>query len=463
MTYIAHATSQDGISWRRVKNAIFVGDPGEWDDDMLWTMHVRKKGELFQMYYTGLRRSDRGQTQKIGLAESTDLMTWTKKDVSYLPLKPSEPYYETPEASPRKWTSFRDPFLFTYLDQEYLLMCARVPYGPVSRRGCVGLARWEKGKWMLGPPLLFPGMYDDIECPCLCKVGDRFYLIGSIREDIKVRYWFADDLTAPYRSFHSDVLLPQGNYAARVVRDGEHLLIYNFYYTDRRVNSLRVLPPPKQLGTDDRGRLVLKSFYRWQEMTKQSIFQKDFGEVTPLLGNKTGQFEVLEDRWTASTISGYELFLFEKPTASIIWEGDLLLEGLGKFGLILDADKEGNGYFIPFDFVNGYVMIRSWGFNPVDNRQNFIFSGLQSNLFNPGKKRTLHFRIIRYGNYIELAIDDVVKLTLMDYTYEGSNIGMYSASSSVVLEKSIIHLLSDPVSEYASQENVLSEQQMPIP
>ena len=38
--YIAHAVSKDGISWKRVKNALFVGDPGEWDDDMLWTMHV---------------------------------------------------------------------------------------------------------------------------------------------------------------------------------------------------------------------------------------------------------------------------------------------------------------------------------------------------------------------------------------------------------------------------------------
>jgi len=33
--YIAHAVSRDGISWKRVKNALFVGHPGEWDDDML--------------------------------------------------------------------------------------------------------------------------------------------------------------------------------------------------------------------------------------------------------------------------------------------------------------------------------------------------------------------------------------------------------------------------------------------
>ena len=57
--YIAHAISYDGISWSRVKNALFVGDPGEWDDDMLWTMHVSKKGNQFLLFYTGLQRKDR--------------------------------------------------------------------------------------------------------------------------------------------------------------------------------------------------------------------------------------------------------------------------------------------------------------------------------------------------------------------------------------------------------------------
>ena len=49
--YIAHTTSDDGINWERNKNALFVGHPGEWDDDMLWTMHISKEDDLFTMYY----------------------------------------------------------------------------------------------------------------------------------------------------------------------------------------------------------------------------------------------------------------------------------------------------------------------------------------------------------------------------------------------------------------------------
>ena len=51
--YIAHAVSKDCIQWKRVKNALFVGDPGEWDDDMLWTMHVTQEGDQYVMHYTG--------------------------------------------------------------------------------------------------------------------------------------------------------------------------------------------------------------------------------------------------------------------------------------------------------------------------------------------------------------------------------------------------------------------------
>ena len=47
--YIAHAISSDGISWKRVNNAIFVGHPGEWDDDMLWTMHVVENKGIFEI------------------------------------------------------------------------------------------------------------------------------------------------------------------------------------------------------------------------------------------------------------------------------------------------------------------------------------------------------------------------------------------------------------------------------
>lgn len=456
--YIAHAISKDGISWKRVNNALFVGHPGEWDDDMLWTMHVCEVNNKFEMYYTGLQRQDRGVISRIGLAVSYNLIDWEKSKKNIFPIKPKGIYYETSEANPRKWLSFRDPFRFVYKEEVYLLLCARTITGPISRRGCVGIVRITHDIVELLPPLLYPLVYDDIECPCVFELKGQYYLLGSIREDISVRYWFAPDFFEEYHSFHDDVLLPHGNYAARTVLDGTHLLVYNFFYAHGKTEALRVLPPPKELDLDEKGRLLLKSYYRWNEIVKKTIGQDELVDVIHLFANPTASSTIEPDKWTCGSRGGYEVFCFQKPSASFIWEGILTVEGMGKLGLVSDIDQNGNGYFISLDVSNGHIEIRAWGFNPLDNRQNFIFNNLQTSTFIINDNRSFHFRLIRYGSYIELSIDGIVKLTLIDYTYTGNHIGLYSASSVVSLQDVLVKVLPDPEGEYASQEE---EQKLP--
>lgn len=451
--YIAHAISKDGISWNRVNNALFVGNPGEWDDDMLWTMHVCEVDEKFIMYYTGLQRKDRGIISRIGIAESDNLIDWVKKNYAEFPVEPDGTYYETITNNSRNWLSFRDPFRFDHQGETYLLVCARALTGPVSRRGCVGIIQITQNTFRQLPPLLYPMAYDDIECPCVTELNGKFYLIGSIREDIKVRYWFAPEFLGEYHSFHADVLLPQGNYAARTVNDGNHVLIFNFFYTHGKINSLRVLPPPKELDTDADGRLILKSYYRWKKLVRRTIHQKEMPALSHLLSNPTATSSIQPDKWLCGSRSGYEIFSFQKPSDSFIWEGLLTVEGMGKLGLVSDIDQNGNGYFISFDVVNGLVQIRTWGYNPLNNRENFIFNNIQSGQFTVTENKSFYFKLIRHGHYIELSINDVVKLTLMDYTYSGSGLGLYCASSIVSLQHSTVMVLPDPEEEYGSQED----------
>jgi len=449
--YIAHAISNDGMSWKRTKNALFVGDPGEWDDDMLWTMDVRENGNKFIMYYTGLQRRDRGIISRIGFAESEDLVSWTKIDKPKLFIEPPGIYYENRNDNPRKWLSFRDPYRFDFNGETYLLVCARRNKGALSRRGCVGLIKLKEDDAEFLPPLIYPMAYDDIECPCVFELNGRFYILGSIREDVRVRYWFAPEFFGEYHSFHRDIVLPNGNYAARTLQDGEHLLVFNFFYTGR-VDLLRVLPPPKQLTTDEKGRLILKTYYRWQQMVTKTIAQNALQKVAMLFNNPTASLNVSEDKWDCGSRSGYEVFYFEKPSAAFIWEGKINVEGLGKLGLVTDIDKDGNGYYISFDVTNGIVKIRAWGYNPANDRQNFIFNDIQANLFTANTDKHFHFSLLRYGNYIEVSVDGTVKLTLIDYVYSGNFIGLYSASSKISLQDSIIKVLTDPVGEYGSQE-----------
>jgi beta-fructofuranosidase len=325
--------------------------------------------------------------------------------------------------------------------------------GPLSRRGCVGVIKITKTTAEFLPPLVYPMAFDDIECPCAFHLNGKYYVLGSVREDIKVRYWFAQEFFGEYHTFHNNVVLPNGNYAARTVQDGEHLLVFNFFYTQGRVDLLRVLPPPKQLDTDEKGRLLLRSFYKWELMVIKIIEQKDMPELRRFFNNKTATFNRDDGKWICGSRSGYEIFYFERPSSSFIWEGQINVEGMGKLGLVSDVDKDGSGYYFSFDVNNGVVRIRAWGYNPSNDRQDFIFNDIQANVFSV-KQTSFHFRLIRYGNYIELAIDDVVKLTLMDYTYSASKMGLYSASSVISLEQSVIKILPDPEEEYSDPTEI---------
>ena len=63
----------------------------------------------------------------------------------------------------------------------------------------------------------------------LFRLDDKVYLIGSIREDTKIHYWYADDIGGPFMNFADNVLLPKGNYAARVCKVGDRWLLFNFF------------------------------------------------------------------------------------------------------------------------------------------------------------------------------------------------------------------------------------------
>ncbi len=449
--YIAHAISEDGISWKRINNALFVGDPGEWDDDMLWTMHVCHVNDKFEMYYTGLQRKDRGVISRVGYAVSDDLVKWRKENRNDFPIEPKGIYYETEKTNPRTWLSFRDPFRFEYNNEVYLLLDARVLDGPVSRRGCVGVVKITNDEAELMPPLLNPFVYDDVECPCVFKMKGKYYLLGSIREDIKVHYWIADDFFGEYRSFNADVILPRGNYAARIAEDGEHMLVYNFFYAYGKIDALRVLPPPKQLEADDTGRLLLRTYYRWNLMQKKVIEQKEFGQMKALFQNPFSEIKEEQNKHSCSSVTGYQVAIFERPSLGFIWEGTITVEGNGKFELVSDIDENGNGYFFSINSDNGIVQVRAWGFSPLNNKQNFIFNDIQAGLFETNGTKTLRFRLIRYGHYIELAINDVVILTLIDCIYSTGGFGLYAASATIILQHSLIRTLPEPQEEYASQ------------
>jgi beta-fructofuranosidase len=444
--YIAHAVSEDGMNWKRTRNALYTGEPGAWDDDMIWTMHVSRNPALglYEMFYTGLHGAEKGYVQRIGRAVSRDLTHWRKDNEGQLPLEPREPHYEQAGAAGRGWFSFRDPFLFRRDDQEWLLFCARVPQGFVSRRGCVGLVRRRGSDYVLEAPLFFPRMYDDIECPCLVALEGVFYLIGSLREDVEVHYWWSEAFRGEYQSFRNHVLLPRGNYAARVMRDGDHVLVFNFFIDGLDVESgKRTLPPPKELRPGLHGGLELVSYYRWTEMQRGSRALGP-GEFRAVLGNPAAGTAQEEDRLTVACRSGFELFMTAVEEPAWVWSGEVRVHHQGQCGLVFDLDDQINGYFISLDGTRGATQLRAWGTRPERMFRNYVYEDLQSATFPVEPGGPFRFRLIRWGSYIELSINGVVRLTLVDRRFKGRNLGIYAESAELTLSQQALHRLEEP-------------------
>ncbi|MGA2082846.1 MAG: glycosyl hydrolase family 32 [Holophaga sp.] len=445
--YIAHAVSQDGMTWTRTRNAIFTGEPGSWDDDMLWTMHVSLDPvrRVYEMFYTGLHRAENGFVQRIGRAVSRDLLRWRKENEHNLPLHPSGSHYEGPGFSERGWISFRDPFLLRQAGQEWMLLCARVLGGQVNRRGCVGLVRRTADGYHLEPPLFYPRMYDDIECPCLVELEGTYYLIGSIREDVEVHYWWCETFRGEYRAFNDNVLMPKGNYAARIMRDGHFVLVYTFYIDGLNVESgTRSLPPPKQLRRRSDGKLELVSYHRWSEKLRGAAAALRRDDFKACLENPTATVDCLGERMRFACRSGFELFT--TVTAEPFWICDLEWQTLqpGGCGLVFNLDDLLNGFFVSLDTERGSAQIRAWGSRPERVFQNYIYETLQNGEFTPIADRRYALRLIRWGSYIELSVNGVVRLSLVDARFSGRRLGFFLESAEIALSSLSLRFLEPP-------------------
>lgn len=459
--FIAHAVSTDGLGWRRVKNALFVGDPGEWDDDMLWTMHVTPDPDRpgnWRMFYTGLNRAEFGRRQRVGLARSSDLYSWAKSPAPY-PLEISGPHYESGVDEGRQWVSFRDPFFFhePETNTRLLLAAARSKTGPVIRRGCVGLAReTSPDHFDFGRPLHQPGLYDDIEVPNLFHFDGRYYLMGSIREDTKIHYWHADTIEGPYENFFDNVLLPHGNYAGRICRAGNRLLVFSFFSKAEVINGRefvkRLLPPPKEIVTGPSGRLRLKSYHGFDDLVTASDQAGAAADFRTLCGNPHARVETRDGTLFVDCRSGFEAFLLPGHHEEFRLRAEVVLDGSGKTGMVLRVTEEGDGYYLSLDLVNGIAQIRAWGANPSPEFEHaFRYEPLQEAQFRGAPHGPWHIEVVAHGTYLEVSIDSYIVLSLVDESFIGGAVGFYVESASLGLKAVTVETLSRPIVEHATE------------
>lgn len=481
--FIAHAVSEDGFTWYRVRNALFLGHPGSWDDSMLWTMHVSRDPHReggWRMFYTGLSRRDRGLIQRLGMARSDDLFHWEKVPVNWqdhrrkpqsvpedqaqtfdtdpdscLPLEADPQFYESSLDEGRHWISWRDPFFFQDGETHWLLCAGRVNSGPVVRRGCVALMQeTSRDCFEAMPPLHHPGLYDDVEVPNLLKIRGEYYLIGSIREDAKIRYWHTDSLDHPWRSYYDNVLLAGGNYAGRICHDDQGVLIWNFFTSNALQRTTdNLMPPPKRLVRTESGMLRAVSFEGFDRLVARPGDVSRLESLGCSYSDTSDSCEAREDsagRIHLSNTSGFDAFLFPEPVHCFRFRCSLRLDGMGKCGLVMRLEEESHdGYFVSLDLTKGVAQMRAWGTGDEWSGEEMMkFQSLQAGFWYTETPGAADIELLAYGSYLELSVDGRVILSLADQTYNVGRLGIYVESSTLeVLDPVLEHLHSPTQSD----------------
>lgn len=483
--FIAHAISDNALNWRRVDNALFIGDPGGWDDLMLWTMHVSpdpyNEGK-WRMFYTGLSRRDQGKVQRVGLAVSDDLFRWRKADVNWqdlrgatdphqvkearsklphnvsdrikaknvaascFPLEASPEYYEATLDNPRNWVSFRDPFYYRDGDRGWLLTASRTDRGPILRRGCVGLMEeTSPNQFKALPPLHAPMQYDDIEVPNLFRIDGDYYLIGSLREDAKIRYWHSSNLNKTWKNYFDNVLLAKGNYAGRICRDDRGLLLWNFYTSnvnDRTSNNL--MPPPKRIHRLENGQLQMRTFENLLERTVEEV---DTRCLNSLKGGHAESFcRVNNSSLKIVSEAGFQGFVFDDQVESFRLSCNVSMTGIGKCGFLCRLDRESyDGYYLSLDLLKGIAQYRCWKTQTDQVGEHMLrFETLQEGYWKTSDLNSVELQVLSFGSYHEFCVDSAVVLSLVDTTFDAGSLGFYVETAELTIDQLNVERLEPP-------------------
>ena len=246
---VGHATSPDLMDWNYVGTALEPSEFGAWDDRAIWTGSIVKSDSgLWHMFYTGTNKStENGFVQRIGLATSSDLMHWDKKD-SFVTEADASWYERAAQVHSEKqddlpsWyeEAWRDPWVFKDENNEWvMLITARSNTGPYDARGTIGVARSKDLlHWRVCEPLNVQSEFGHFEVPQLMYSSESELVISfclasnnhaATRTARGERAWTGNGIMRS-SSFdglwkvENEPFLEDPHYAARLIQDEDRLL-----------------------------------------------------------------------------------------------------------------------------------------------------------------------------------------------------------------------------------------------
>ncbi|MBK7896282.1 MAG: family 43 glycosylhydrolase [Candidatus Promineifilaceae bacterium] len=275
---IGHAVSRDLVNWEILPDALHpsaqTGD--SWDNASTWTGSIIRHNGTWYLFYTGAKTQEKGLVQRIGLATSSDLITWQKHPGN--PLIMADPtWYELLDLEMWHDQAWRDPWVFELNGRFHAFITARSNQGHKSERGVIGHATSDDLlQWQVAPPIAAPHQFGHMEVPQLVEINGRFYLLFCvghgqyadarrnnplIAPETGTHYLVADQPLGPYTLLTDNFLLGNAHgshYAGKLIQmpDGQWALMtwLAFTATGDLVGTIAD-PLPVHVAPD--GRLVV--------------------------------------------------------------------------------------------------------------------------------------------------------------------------------------------------------------
>jgi len=428
---IGHAVSDDALEFRPAAVALHTGDPGTYDDDMIWTMHTVQNPVtgLYHMYYTACSLAENGLIQRVALATSGDFVHWEKYAGNPV-CEAAAPFYNgTLELLGR--VAFRDPFVFIEDGVWHLLVCASTAEGDRLRRGCVAHATSTDGfDWNLQPPLYAPCQFDDVEVPALIKLQDQYYLFFHEFRTPRSRYRIANRLDGPWLAPDHDEPLPDNNAVNRFCEWHGRTLMYTWYRCEadwpRRSPVYASLVPPKEVRVNADGTLRFSSFPGWKDRATGNSIQLTFNDLCAF-AEGPGQWQNTDDRIIAG-VTG-QLVAFAEPVfADFILETTARLDSGTGLGLVFRANRTTeDGNWLRLDFARNRVELHHYtakdsGLGRYVRKQPSLKQAFDINL---ARDTDLRLRLVAAREYVELSVNDQVVVSAVTYAQTQGRVGVF--------------------------------------
>ena len=191
-----HAVSQDLTNWTQ-RDPILHVRPGSWDDLHVWAPSIIQRDGTYHLYYAGVTRVPYAYSlyQRIGVATSEDLETWTRYDAPVY--GGNQAPWAFADSSRYEGCQFRDPHVIEdpTRSDAWLMYYSATPREAANQlivgvaRNGMGLTAWEDLKPLWNTDAAhFQGF---TESPCMFPHGGRWYLFFSTNSGHPIRFQHA--------------------------------------------------------------------------------------------------------------------------------------------------------------------------------------------------------------------------------------------------------------------------------